>query len=379
MDDCSSGYASMSNLTKGQMGKKRIGAGARQRRCDKYRAHMNAIFEMKHLAALDRFKQHLDTDKYRNEMHDIAAGIRENESHLDAACEIKEDLCVGDELKIIKSTDTNTSTASNDILSAKFKIEHATEVNVDHCIHQQVESIIPSADCLSEPLEYTVELNTPYQPQSPSYEPIEDDEAPEVIVIDNSQQICVDATTSAVILHPQKYSVVVLTMEQHPLMSDLDSFIDNVPLSTKVLLKNKKEPSVKEKTLDKFIPRSGCVFRTSSVATAIYLHKRNVNVIAHVNPIALQKAYGHYHDIRKLRRNGVLTFVSSNRLQHDCLICYDRDCLQHHRYFKKVDKQKGEKVNERSDSSPVQKEYQRTRGTKQFLYDEKCDFKGGTE
>lgn len=385
MDSTTSGYASMSDMTNSQIGKLRIGAGARQRRRDKYRIHMNQLFEDRYLAALESFKQHFDTERFREEKHRIACGIPKGEDPVNATVEIDETIVDKREnVCVVQPHDENSSPVDDnsdksvvDIMTAQYSIKQPEEDNIkdnptdienrsdtsdrvkqcstnvqvfcpEHIEDLPIPTVMP---CLTE----SVELES--GPKSPSYAPdspkdtnvsleqrLESVRAKDpVILIDNTTALQ-KSEKPVIKIHPLKYSIVVLSNETSANMVNFEKFMEECPLGLR-----------KSKTLDKFIPRAGCVFQTSSMRTALYLKKRGVCVIAHVNPIQLQKKYGCFYDTRKLRRNGVLTFVSINRLDYDISICYDRLCLISHRFYKHIDKQKGGSCHKHEESCDYMK------------------------
>lgn len=333
MSASSSGLASSSNLTKSQLGKLRMGSGARQKRCDKYRYHMNEIFENKRMAALNELLQDFNTKRFSDTVHDAMVGKKPTDSITDCAVEIdetqiEERVHFADfeiELLAIKHSGKGFQFPTKD--GVKWYQDSTVYVNETTVTETNTQPTVIEPPIQEVSVEDEDHMCTPespvYVPDSPQHS--EDVLASRtyegcVIVSDVEPQPTPSDKVTPVRLHPLKYSLVVLTYQEHPNLQDLDEYLDNIPYDMRCT-----------RRLHEFVPRVGCVFRTKSERLALYLHRKGCGVLAHIPPYGLRKLRGIKINTHKLQRAGVLTFVSVNNLATDISVCGNMMCLHEHR------------------------------------------------
>lgn len=126
-----------------------------------------------------------------------------------------------------------------------------------------------------------------------------------------------------VFLHPQKYSVVIFTAQTMKGVESVEEVIESFPLTIR------HEPRAQ---LLARLPKFGHVFTTTSISNLRVLRKLGFSVIAHLFPVKLAKVYKVFQpSTHRLRKIGVMTFLSVNHIDSDLSICTDIFCLLRHR------------------------------------------------
>lgn len=375
--------------------KHKCGAGAQARRQDKHRAYMNAIFEEKRDAALERYKVHLDYTKYIEEVHDAMIGKKpelspevysvEIDESVQLDCDVDVELtptisdmntivsetCGGDKDALCASSSVNPSVkcvyalpyAGSGYINVPFPYSNSnvTVKEVESfdsapagCAHPtpEDEALCKASlpfDSINDNFSESVSAGRPVEnttlvdsfqvaPNSPEYAPNSpvDSNIPlkkrrhaekecNMIVCssDTIEGIKPVGDITPVFLHPKKYSVVIFTAQAMNGVESVEEVIESFPLIIR------HEPRA---VLLARLPKFGHVFTTSSISNLRVLQKLGFSVIAHLFPEKLAKLYKVFQpSIDRLRKTGVMTFLSVNHINSDLSICTDIFCLLRHR------------------------------------------------
>lgn len=354
----------------------RCGSGAKQRRQDKHRAYMNAVFEAKRQAAFMELMnsnfQPSDHKLYSEKVHDAMVGKDEKRSREEFSVEIdakinqirlsdpllnKQNIPVSDVVEVDRPSCSVSSVQSvyasvlpyanegcyfvpKDIVNSEVVSVNSQSELVDNSFHLPTEAIDSRDSLENEQLSVTPEVDTTevaladqvFAPKSPEYSPddikpvdqlIEEKECNVIVCKEHPLKVKRVECHTPLFIHKNKYTVIVYTVQKLKGALDLDDFLHSLPLIYRL------QP---RRRIFEQIPTHGFVFTTSKLSDVIALKRLGFPVIAHLYPDAICSSFMIKQlSYKRLMKFGVTIFFSLNNINSDISSCQDMFCLLKHR------------------------------------------------